>query len=167
MEAPATQATATTINLQQLLKAMVEKGASDLHLTTGTPPQLRIVQLSTYQLLRHRDAPNQLRNPDGPMDIIIAAGILDYLKDNVIARFLEAMLTQLAPGGLLLLTNLHQENPWRSFMEYVCDWYVIHRTREQFQGLCEGPPSRGMKTVETVVDASSGTNIFWAGQKLR
>src|SRR5688572_9829299 len=30
------------VNLQQLLKAMVEKGASDLHLTTGTPPQLRI-----------------------------------------------------------------------------------------------------------------------------
>ncbi len=30
------------VNLQQLLKAMVEQGASDLHLTTGTPPQLRI-----------------------------------------------------------------------------------------------------------------------------
>ena len=29
-------------NLHQLLKAMVEKGASDLHITTGTPPQLRI-----------------------------------------------------------------------------------------------------------------------------
>jgi twitching motility protein PilT len=29
-------------NLHQLLKAMFEKGASDLHLTTGTPPQLRI-----------------------------------------------------------------------------------------------------------------------------
>jgi Tfp pilus assembly pilus retraction ATPase PilT len=42
MEAPATNATATSVNLQQLLKAMVEKGASDLHLTTGSPPQLRI-----------------------------------------------------------------------------------------------------------------------------
>jgi twitching motility protein PilT len=29
-------------NLHQLLKAMVEKGASDLHLTTGSPPQLRV-----------------------------------------------------------------------------------------------------------------------------
>ncbi len=29
-------------NLHQLLKAMVEKGASDLHLTTGSAPQLRI-----------------------------------------------------------------------------------------------------------------------------
>jgi twitching motility protein PilT len=29
-------------NLHQLLKAMVEKGASDLHVTTNSPPQLRI-----------------------------------------------------------------------------------------------------------------------------
>ncbi|HKA87308.1 MAG TPA: type IV pilus twitching motility protein PilT [Haliangiales bacterium] len=32
----------TQINLHQLLKVMLEKGASDLHITTGTPPQLRI-----------------------------------------------------------------------------------------------------------------------------
>jgi len=31
-----------SINLHQLLKAMIEKGASDLHVTTGSPPQLRI-----------------------------------------------------------------------------------------------------------------------------
>jgi twitching motility protein PilT len=37
MNAPATQVT-----LHQLLRAVVEKGASDLHITTGTPPQLRI-----------------------------------------------------------------------------------------------------------------------------
>jgi twitching motility protein PilT len=29
-------------SLQQLLRAMVEKGASDMHITTGTPPLLRI-----------------------------------------------------------------------------------------------------------------------------
>jgi twitching motility protein PilT len=28
--------------LHQLLKAMLDKGASDLHITTGSPPQLRI-----------------------------------------------------------------------------------------------------------------------------
>jgi twitching motility protein PilT len=37
-----TGVTAPGVNLQQLLKAMVEKHASDLHLTTGSPPQLRI-----------------------------------------------------------------------------------------------------------------------------
>src|SRR6187549_3293508 len=34
--------TTTGINLHQLLKVMVEAGATDLHITTGTPPQLRI-----------------------------------------------------------------------------------------------------------------------------
>jgi twitching motility protein PilT len=39
MNAPSQQ---LQINLHQLLRAVVEKGASDLHITTGTPPQLRI-----------------------------------------------------------------------------------------------------------------------------
>src|SRR5690606_16340311 len=30
------------VNLHQLLRAMIEKGASDMHLTTGAPPLLRI-----------------------------------------------------------------------------------------------------------------------------
>ena len=30
------------VNLHQLLRAMIEKGASDMHITTGSPPQLRI-----------------------------------------------------------------------------------------------------------------------------
>ena len=30
------------INLHQLLRAMIEKGASDMHITTGAPPLLRI-----------------------------------------------------------------------------------------------------------------------------
>lgn len=34
--------TALQVSLHQLLRAVVEKGASDLHVTTGTPPQLRI-----------------------------------------------------------------------------------------------------------------------------
>jgi twitching motility protein PilT len=36
------QAEAPKVNLHQLLKAMIEKGASDMHITTGTPPLLRI-----------------------------------------------------------------------------------------------------------------------------
>jgi twitching motility protein PilT len=30
------------VSLHQLLKVMVEKGATDLHITTGTPPQIRV-----------------------------------------------------------------------------------------------------------------------------
>src|SRR5579871_1828848 len=37
-----TQGADLKINLHQLLKTMIEKGASDMHITTGTPPLLRI-----------------------------------------------------------------------------------------------------------------------------
>lgn len=37
-----TQAGELKVNLHQLLKAMVEKGASDMHITAGAPPLLRI-----------------------------------------------------------------------------------------------------------------------------
>ena len=37
-----TQTAEFKVNLHQLLKTMIEKGASDMHLTTGTPPLLRI-----------------------------------------------------------------------------------------------------------------------------
>jgi hypothetical protein len=131
----------------------------------GVPsPQLSFVQLSTYQLIRQRDSLDKLRHPDGPLDVVVAAGILDYLKDNVIARFLDMMSSLLAPGGLLLLTNLHDQNPWRAFMTYVGDWNVYHRSRESFRALCEGGPERNMGTRELTTDAS-GTNLFWAGQK--
>jgi len=35
-------ATPNSVSIHQLLKTMVEQGASDLHITTGTPPQIRI-----------------------------------------------------------------------------------------------------------------------------
>jgi twitching motility protein PilT len=37
-----TQPSELKVNLHQLLKAMIEKGASDMHITTGTPPLLRV-----------------------------------------------------------------------------------------------------------------------------
>ena len=29
-------------SIQQMLKTMVDNGASDLHITTGSPPQIRV-----------------------------------------------------------------------------------------------------------------------------
>src|SRR5271166_2167188 len=37
-----TQPSEVKVNLHQLLRTMIEKGASDMHITTGTPPLLRI-----------------------------------------------------------------------------------------------------------------------------
>jgi twitching motility protein PilT len=55
----ATASPPQSVTLQQLLKAMVDKGASDLHLSTGSAPQLRI----------DGDLVPLRVNPLGPVDI--------------------------------------------------------------------------------------------------
>ena len=127
------------------------------------PPTVDYVQVSTYQLLKQKDLLDQLRHPEGH-DVLVVAGLLDYLKAPVAARFLDILAPLVAPGGRVLLTNLHAPNPWRAFMEYVGDWRVIHRGREEFQSLCEGGPERRLATLELTSDASD-TNLFWAGRR--
>ncbi|WP_163995431.1 class I SAM-dependent methyltransferase [Pyxidicoccus caerfyrddinensis] len=127
------------------------------------PPTVDYVQLSTYQLLKQKDLREQLRHPEGH-DVLVVAGLLDYLKAPVAERFLDILTPLVAPGGRVLLTNLHAHNPWRAFMEYVGDWSVLHRERQEFQALCEGRPERGLATLELTSDASD-TNLFWAGRR--
>lgn len=127
------------------------------------PPRVDYVQVSTWQLLRHAERLEELRHPEGH-DVLVVAGLLDYLKDAVAERFLDMLAPLVAPGGRVLLTNLHHPNPWRAFMEYVGDWRVLHRGRDAFQRLCEGGPERGLATLELTSDGS-GTNLFWAGRR--
>jgi len=127
------------------------------------PPTVDYAQVSTYQVLRHKQLLEPLRHPEGH-DVLVVAGLLDYLKDNVANRFLDLLAPLVAPGGRVLLTNLHRPNPWRAFMEYVGDWRVRHREQDAFRTLCEGGPGRGLATLELTCD-ESGTNLFWAGRR--
>ncbi|MCP3142734.1 methyltransferase domain-containing protein [Pyxidicoccus xibeiensis] len=127
------------------------------------PPTVDYVQVSTYQLLRQKELVDRLRQPEGH-DVLVVAGLLDYLTDKVAERFLDVLAALVAHGGLVLLTNLHRPNPWRAFMEYVGDWRVLHRSTEEFQALCEGGPERRLATLELTSDASD-TNLFWAGRR--
>ena len=43
----------TVFSIQQMLKTMVEAGASDLHVTTGTPPQMRVDGKMAPMPMRH------------------------------------------------------------------------------------------------------------------
>ncbi|MBZ4421808.1 class I SAM-dependent methyltransferase [Myxococcus sp. RHSTA-1-4] len=131
----------------------------------GIPPSPTVsyVQVSTYQLLRSEERLAELRHPEGH-DVLVVAGLLDYLKDATAERVLDALASLVVPGGRVLLTNLHHPNPWRAFMEYVGDWRVLHRSREEFQALCVGGPARRLSSLELTCD-TSGTNVFWAGRR--
>jgi SAM-dependent methyltransferase len=63
----------------------------------------------------------------GPFDLIVAGGLFDYLPDRWAIATLSAAREQLAPGGRLLLSNIATGNPFRPWIEYLADWWLIER----------------------------------------
>lgn len=97
-----------------------------------------------------------------PFDAVCVLGLLDYLDDAQIVRFLTAMSAVLRPDGRLLLSNLHATNPWRSLMELTADWVVAHRTVAGFEALVAEAGAYG--DIRTRLH-STGTNLYCAATR--
>jgi len=67
---------------------------------------------------------------DTGFDLIYAAGLYDYLNDNLSERLTAALFGKLNPGGRLLIANFIKEPPNVAFMEAFMDWWLIYRTEE-------------------------------------
>ena len=94
-------------------------------------------------------------------DVILVLGLLDYLTDAAVVSFLGALAPALKPGGLLLTSNVHSTNPWRSLLELTADWSVAHRSVDQFEGLVGA--TRILHGARTEVHGS-GTNLYCAAR---
>jgi SAM-dependent methyltransferase len=99
---------------------------------------------------RYRLAPGNVlrvakRLASGPrFDLAVAGGLFDYLNDKAIIFLLRTIVGELlAPGGVLLFTNIADGNPWRPLMEHGSNWQLIERSEEQMVRLCReaGIPS--------------------------
>jgi extracellular factor (EF) 3-hydroxypalmitic acid methyl ester biosynthesis protein len=131
----------------------------------GIPVPIHTVELSAHNLIKDpaSSAPLRAAARKGGYDVILVLGLLDYLPDNAVTKFLDALVTLLQPDGDILLSNVHTLNPWRAFMEYVGDWVVIHREEREFEALAIGKPPR-LRMVEAKTD-ETGTNLFFVGRR--
>jgi extracellular factor (EF) 3-hydroxypalmitic acid methyl ester biosynthesis protein len=91
----------------------------------------------------------------GSYDLVYCAGLFDYLSDRVCRKMMEILYDQVAPGGLLVATNVAVNNPVRNVMEYVLAWNLIHRDASQLASL--RPQCDGAFRVTT---DSTSLNIF-------
>jgi extracellular factor (EF) 3-hydroxypalmitic acid methyl ester biosynthesis protein len=113
---------------------------------------VRAVELSIHDLLRAA-ARNDSAFRDR-YDFVYCAGLFDYLSDRVCRRLLRLYLDWIAPGALLVATNVRDNNPIRYYMEHVAEWYLEHRSEAQFQSLApEGTHAR-------VYSDATGINLF-------
>ena len=68
-------------------------------------------------------------------DLVYCAGLFDYLSDGVCRKMMEIFYDLVAPGGLLITTNVAANNPVRNMMEYVCAWNLIYSDAPQLASL--------------------------------
>ena len=121
----------------------------------GRPPlAVALRHESVHQLLK-RSSREQEVPAEQQYDYIYCAGLFDYLADKACARLIAYFDRHLRPGGTVLVTNVHVNNPERFWMEHFMEWYLIYRDEPGMVGLF--PPT--LPDVKTYTDAT-GVNLF-------
>ncbi|HUF60805.1 MAG TPA: class I SAM-dependent methyltransferase [Verrucomicrobiales bacterium] len=117
--------------------------------------RIEVVERSVHQILK--DSVHLAAHPSGPAwDVIYCAGLFDYLSERVCAHLLEVFYRQLTPGGLIVATNVSDNNPSRRWMEFVVEWNLIYRNEKQLLELVA--PER--RATASVRPDSTGVNLF-------
>ncbi len=71
----------------------------------------------------------------GPFDLVVAGGLFDYLPDRWAVATLRNVIKLLTPGGRMLFSNIAAGNPFRPWLEYLGEWQLIARDREDLERL--------------------------------
>jgi extracellular factor (EF) 3-hydroxypalmitic acid methyl ester biosynthesis protein len=113
---------------------------------------------SVHQLLKDSGHLLLSGNDGEPLyDFVYCAGLFDYLSDRTCLEMMNAFYNFVAPGGLLVSTNVAASNPRIPTMDHVMAWHLIHRTVPQFAELRPGGSSPEDCTVK---GDATGVNLF-------
>jgi extracellular factor (EF) 3-hydroxypalmitic acid methyl ester biosynthesis protein len=99
--------------------------------------------------------------------LVYSAGLYDYIKTfpedptkGTIA-LTKNLFELVRPGGALVIGNFNPRNPLyvRFYMEFVVDWQLIYRKREEMFAFARSIPEREIKSME-VLEEPLGINYF-------
>jgi len=122
----------------------------------GRRTLIQLQKKSVQQLLRDAVRAGGQSNV-AKFDYVYCAGLFDYLPDRICKQLMGALYDLLAPGGLLLATNVDGTRPFRNKLEFILDWNLIYRTGPQLAGL---RPDTVAAEACTVTADLSGVNVF-------
>jgi len=128
---------------------------TDIKMKHRRSTRIQMIKRSVHQILK--DGTKGEVTDIAPADVIYCAGLFDYLSDRICARLLEIFYDALAPGGLLVGTNVDLSNPDRHMMEYFGDWHLTYRTLAQLKNLA--PKAAPPECCRVFAD-TTGVNIF-------
>lgn len=117
---------------------------------------IQMVKKSVHQILKEglriRDA-----GPAQGYDFIYCAGLFDYMSDRICKRLMNLFYDALAPGGLLLCTNVDAAKPFRHSLEYLLEWHLICRSQRQLKDLL---PEMARAENFSITADPTGVNVF-------
>jgi extracellular factor (EF) 3-hydroxypalmitic acid methyl ester biosynthesis protein len=114
------------------------------------------VRKSAQQILKESGRTVQ-QSGQKQFDLVYCAGLFDYLSDPICQRLMDIMYEWVAPGGLLLTTNVEPGNPLRHGMDHLLDWHLIYRTAPELRTIA---PRRAVTDETRVFSDSTGINLF-------
>jgi len=127
----------------------------------GRHASIEYVRKSVQQILKESSRTIQ-QAPDKGYDFVYCAGLFDYLTDAICHRLMNVMYEWLAPGGLLVATNVEPSNPLRNGMEHLLDWNLIYRTAAHMRRLA---PTSAPPDAVVVHSEDTGVNLFLEARK--
>jgi extracellular factor (EF) 3-hydroxypalmitic acid methyl ester biosynthesis protein len=119
--------------------------------------RLTFTHLSVHDLLKQVSKRGSHVEPS--YHFVYCAGLFDYLTDRICSRLLQLFYDWTLPGGLVVATNVHSNNPVRCCMEHLQEWSLILRDERQMLDLVPG------LGVQRVSCEQTGVNVFLEIQK--
>ena len=121
----------------------------------GKAINVRYTHNSVHELIKYKTKAGYGSTPR--CDAVYCAGLFDYLSDKVCTRLLDYFGSMTIPGGTVLVTNVHSDNPERVFtMEHLLEWYLIYRNEAELRAVF---PKAFDRDIKAFVD-STGVNVF-------
>lgn len=110
----------------------------------------------------HDSIKRLLRDPalfqdHAPFDVVICAGLYDYLDGRNATTLTRSLYASVRPGGQLYVGNVVPELPTRWLMEQHLDWFLKYKTREDMLAFTgEAAPDAHL----AVIEEATGYNPF-------
>lgn len=129
----------------------------------GRTTSIQFVKKSVIQIIKAASKA-AVNGPDNTYDYLYCAGLFDYLPDQLCKQLINIFYDMLAPGGLLLVTNVDACNPIRHMLDDLLEWHLIYRNAADFRALA---PGRVSSEGTRVFADYTGVNIFMEIRKPR
>jgi 2-polyprenyl-3-methyl-5-hydroxy-6-metoxy-1,4-benzoquinol methylase len=85
-------------------------------------------------------------------DLVYAAGLYDYLDDELARALTRALFRMLRPSGRLLIANFTPATYDAAFMETFMDWQLVYRTPTGMRTLADSIAPAEVATLEQFGD---------------